>query len=574
MLRTIGVISISLLVSFCSFTQNDSLRVVIDEKTRKELSVIPPNCHHGHICCAAGCHCCTELHRDQEYDTLDIERFDDGSTRSIIQERHMWARSHEMSSMKYLFKDSTGKVTGKYFIPPSIVYFHSSESALGGTADGNAPNPSEQVVFDAEKIYHLINEKGEELAITDYTTSPLNDNLNRVSIFLNGIRIDGIMNAEGQLLHRGFGYSYISDFNGDAFAHVTETSGASNLINRQGELLLKESFVEMEDLTHGFIKVHDSHGWRLLDANGRKLNNMAFDDIGRYSDGMFWVRKKSNYGFLNTEGKLVAKVKYERTWPFSSNRAAVSLRDKWGFIDKTGKVVIPIQYDDICMFGDGLAGVATGTNPNTDVWNLIDSMGNLVTKQVFDEIHPFNGGYAVVSKKPYGQGIIDTSGNIVVECKYDTENHNIYYPWEQTGTVLLVDYENSKNPKAIIWNLKTGESIRLKNASYGSRARITNKLEWLTHYIVSNKANEKGMVDFQGNELIEIIYDELYVLDATRALAIKGDKMYIYNFTDGTKELFVHGTLTQIPSKGYFRVKDIDGTNRGFDYDGNDINRL
>lgn len=574
MLRISGVISISFLVALSSFAQNDSLRVLLDEKTRSELTVVASDCNHSHTCCAAGCSCCTELYRDQVYDTVDIKRFDDGCTRYLIEERYTWAKTHEIASLKYLFEDGSGNITGKYFIPSSNVPFRSNELTRVRTTDEKVFNSSEQVVFDALKIYHLINEKGEALAFKEYIISPLNEYLNRVSIFPKGIRIDGIMNSEGQLLHRGFGYRQISDFNGNEYARVVETSGASNLINTKGELLLKKGFLKMEDLTHGYIKVKYPSGWRLLDANGRKLNNRTFDDIGRYSDGMFWVMKNRKRGFLNTDGKLVANIKYERIWPFSSGRAAVSLNDKWGFIDKMGEIVIPIQYDDMCMFGNGLTGVATGSDSNTDVWNLIDSMGNLVTQETFDEIHPFNGGYAVVSKGPYGHGIIDTSGKIIVECKYNIENHNIYYPWEQTGSVILLDYQNSEIPQVIIRNLETGESIRLKNSCYASRPRITNKLEWLPHYIVRNKANMKGMVDFQGNELIESVYDELYILDTTRALALKGNKMYIHNFSDGTKKLFVRGTLALVPSMGYFNVTDADGMNRGFDYDGNEIKSL
>lgn len=570
MLRIIGAISTFLLISLFGFAQDDSLRVEMDEELRFQLIPVPNDCAHGHICCEVGCNCCPELRRAQVYDTVDVTLFDNGSARYTIHERYRYARLHEMASVKYLFKDSAGRVTGTYFVPPPNYYFHTKQSTGEETIGEGRHNFWEQIVFDEHKIYHLINEKGAKLELTDYISDPLNEHLNRVSIFIKGFRIQGIMNSKGELLHRGFGYSWVSDFNGNFCTLVTETSGVSNLINTKGELLLKEGFLKMEDLTHGYVKVLNSNGWRLLDSTGHVLNRTSFDEIGRYSDGMFWVLKDNKHGFLNTNGKLVTNVKYEHIWPFSNGRAAVSLDDKWGFIDKTGKVVIPIQYDDVSMFGNGLAGVATGTDSNTDVWNLIDSMGNLVTEEVFDKIHPFNGGYAVVYRHPHGSGIIDTLGNIVVECKYAIENHNLYFPWKQNETVLLLDYNI---PKAIIKNLKTGESIRLKDITSGSRAQITNKLEWLPHYVVRNNSNKKGMVDLKGNTLIETVYDELYVLDESRALVWQGEKMFIYNFNDSTNKLFVHGTLTLVPSTGYFNVK-VGSIDRSFDYDGNEIRRF
>lgn len=563
MIKIIGGIAISFLVSVFGFGQNDSVVYLKNVDFPIRTAPMRANCNHGHSCCAAGCECCPELNQRQVYDTVDVTTFENGSTRYLISERYDYARSHETARIKYLFKDSSGKVTGKYF--------DTDEHTFKKTNDESVANDWEQIVFDADRIYFLIDERGNKLEITKYASYPLNEHLNRVSILVDGIRIQGIMNTEGKLLHRGFGYSWVSDFNGGFPAMVTETSGVKNLMNAKGELLLEHGYNQMEDLTHGYIKVPTSEGWKLLDSTGKKLNNTEFDDIGRYSDGMFWVRKKNTYGFLNTNGALVARIKYEQIWPFSNGRAAVSLNNKWGFIDKTGKLVIPIQYDDVSMFGDGRAGVATGTDGNTDIWNLIDSMGTLVTDQTFDEIYPFNGGYAVVYNHAFGSGIIDTSGNVVVSCKCSIENHNAYFPWEQNETILLVDYTNPKKPFATLRNLETGENIQMKDIVNGSRAQITNTLEWLPHYIVRSKSNEKGMIDAQGKTVIETAYDEIYVLDKSKALVSKGSKMYLYDFQNSTKKLFVDGTLELVPSTGYFKVKDVNGKSRYFDYNGNEI---
>lgn len=547
--------------------QGDSVKVLKNEVAR-EISPMSVNCFHSHDCCSFRCSCCRELQREQVYDTIDVAVFNDGSTRSTIHERYRIAKSNEIRPMKYLFKNNGNGIPRKYYVL-SNWYFSSDESGLKeGLNEAN--DRSKQLVFDEENVYHLIDKQGNILKIENYATYPLNEYLDRASVVVGGRRIQGLMNRDGELLLRGFGYSWIADFDGKGYTFLQGTNGKDYIVSEKGELLLEEGLHDAEDLGCGYIKVKSSRGCRLMNINGRILNQSSFDDIGRCSDGMFWVRKKERYGFLNGQGDLVAKTKYKRFWPFSNGRAAVEVNGRWGFIDKTGKLVIPCRYDNVSMFGNGLAGVAIGANSNYDSWQLIDSMGNRIMNREFSEIHPFNDGYAVVYKHKSGRGVIDTKGNIVVECKFGIDNHNIYFPWKNQ-TILLTDYENPKKPKIILRNLKTGNNIQLKGIRHGARAKITNKNVWTTDYVVRNDKNKRGLVDPEGNTLIEAEYDQLHVLDRSKALVWKGEDMYIYNYEEATRKLFIKGKLSLLPSTGFFVVEDKEGLPRYFDYDGKEM---
>ena len=93
--------------------------------------------------------------------------------------------------------------------------------------------------------------------------------------------------------------------------------------------------------------------------------------------------------------------------------AAVRLDDKWGYIDTTGKFVIEPKFQYAGSFRNGMARVET----NDKKWGYIDMTGKYL--QLYnDYVGEFQNGFATFHKNEK-VGVIDTTGKIIIEPKYD-----------------------------------------------------------------------------------------------------------------------------------------------------------
>ena len=132
-------------------------------------------------------------------------------------------------------------------------------------------------------------------------------------------------------------------------------------------------------------------------------------------------------GFLNTKtGDVVIDAKandYEKAWVFSDGLAAVMKDGKVGFVDANNKLVIPFRFDysDKCimyeigyLFHDGYCVM---TNKDGK-FGLIDISGNWVVEPEYDEMWNAHktGNRIVVNDGKHG--VLDSCGNVVYPAEY------------------------------------------------------------------------------------------------------------------------------------------------------------
>ena len=138
---------------------------------------------------------------------------------------------------------------------------------------------------------------------------------------------------------------------------------------------------------------------------------------------------KRGYININT-GHIIIDAEandYRKAWVFSEGLAAVMKDGKIGFINANNEVVIPFQFDytDKCrMYDFGYLfhnGYCIMTNNDGDL-GLIDKSGNWVVEPSYDEIRsPQEWGYRViVNDGKYG--ILDSTCNAVYLVEYDNIN--------------------------------------------------------------------------------------------------------------------------------------------------------
>ena len=169
--------------------------------------------------------------------------------------------------------------------------------------------------------------------------------------------------------------------------------------------------------------------WRVYD---KQTGEYTTDKINWLSEvpendslAVYALPNKRGYINVNT-GRIVIDAEandYRKAWVFSDGLAAVMKDDKIGFINANNEVVIPFQFDytDKCRMWDfGYVfhnGYCAMTNADGDL-GLIDKSGNWVVEPAYDEIWaPHESGYRIIVDNSK-HGVLDSKGNVIYPAEY------------------------------------------------------------------------------------------------------------------------------------------------------------
>ena len=221
-------------------------------------------------------------------------------------------------------------------------------------------------------------------------------------------------------------------------------------------------------------------------------------------------------GFINTKtGDIVINAKsndYEKAWVFSEGLAAVMKDGKVGFVDANNKLVIPFRFDysDKCrtyeigyLFHDGYCVM---TNKDGK-FGLIDISGNWVVEPEYDELWNAceNGNRIVVNDGEHG--VLDSCFKVLYSTEY------FYIDVLSDGFVLTkdgkkwqVDLEgNVVNPF-----LFEGSNYIEYPISYSDNNGVEYALSNYMEYYVNN--NSGIMNRITGKPITPALYDDVYMM--------------------------------------------------------------
>ncbi len=144
----------------------------------------------------------------------------------------------------------------------------------------------------------------------------------------------------------------------------------------------------------------------------------AISDAYACSEGLLAFRTADcKMGYIDTAGKTAIAPVFEYAESFSEGLAPAAVpRGKLGYIDTTGKYAIKPRFDAAQGFSDGLALVRIG-----DTAGYIDKTGrmvDLVLSPALTPVSSFKEGVAWVEDQNGQRGLIDRTGRLVIDCRY------------------------------------------------------------------------------------------------------------------------------------------------------------
>jgi len=225
--------------------------------------------------------------------------------------------------------------------------------------------------------------------------------------------------------------------------HVFETNigGEIRLVNHIGEPLMNYTKGDYYNSDEQGVLIKDENALKYFDNYGDfGFSVLGYDSIGLTDNKFLPVLKDGAYGFIDFNGKLRIANRYTAVKLFSDGYAAVQIGDNWGYVNDEEYLKIQPYYDFASNFRSGVAVVSQNSK-----YGLIDKSGEVVIEIRYDSIVEQGDYYLLKEKSKWG--IASASGSIMRYPTYTSihiiedfillERYNQYELIDKSGTSVL-----------------------------------------------------------------------------------------------------------------------------------------
>ena len=314
--------------------------------------------------------------------------------------------------------------------------------------------------------------------------------------------------------------------------------GISKETSVQYPLIATPSNTEWIDLvivSDGNYCIFDGDKYGFIAENGDEITPCIYDIAYPFNEGLACVCKDGKYGYIDLNGEVALPFEYDRATPFVEGLAYFSIGDTYGFMDKTGTPTLYFECDSISSFQEGLAYFSIDGR-----YGYVDQSGQIAIKAIFDDAGYFKDGLANVMKDGR-YGVINRDGKFIIAAEYDlikiygsfiiTQSEGQYACFDITGKELL----------------EQGQADEIYTT-------------WRDEYAYFIQEGKMGLIDENGNILIEPIYDWILLPESEQNfLIVRDNELYgIIDLHGEVREPIAYSYI-DCTNDGIFRLTDSDG---------------
>ena len=216
------------------------------------------------------------------------------------------------------------------------------------------------------------------------------------------------------------------------------------------------------------LRSFSDNKWRVYNKKNQEYTTDKINWVSEApeTDSLVVYALSGKRGYINiNSGCIVINAKendYRKAWVFSDGLAAVMKDGKIGFINAQNEVVIPFQFDytDKC--------------------------------RMYNFAYIFHGGYCAMPNADGDLGLIDKSGNWVIEPSYD----EVWAPHKSGYRVVIKDDK---------YGILDSNCDVVYPAEYGY-------IDIISDGFILTKEGREWQVDFEGNTIQPFMYDNTYYL--------------------------------------------------------------
>ncbi len=286
------------------------------------------------------------------------------------------------------------------------------------------------------------------------------------------------------------------------------------------------------------LKFSEKGKYGLIDFEGKVIVKAVYDSIESfdYNEGLLLVKKEDKYGVININGAVVIKEKYDKIESDGYYEGGVGYKKsgyitgikegskmKYGYINSDRKQLLKEEFEQVARISakgqKGNVYIVAFKNGKAGLYKNKD----IIIKHEYEDIAYEKNNNCLILQKDSKQGIVDLNGKTIIPIKYD----NIYisgkYINAQTGSnVDIFKYPNNEkiqldnvvglnqtlNEKYTIAITKDEKYIILDNDNKKLESNEYKYLEYIyNNYFIAYKNDKFGVVDSDGNNIVEFKYD-------------------------------------------------------------------
>ena len=339
---------------------------------------------------------------------------------------------------------------------------------------------------------------------------------------------------EGGNLAIDLKFEWVEDFqDGIAMAGIAE---GTTYIDKSGKEIIRERLDDGFAFSNGFAIVEKDGLYGIINRLGQFVLVPSYDDIGENSEGLFYVEKDGRYGYVNELGYEIIPLKYADALDFHMGVAVVTNdTDKKALINIRGEEITAFEYDWIESFSSFDLPARYRVN---EQFGLIDRGGIVLTDTVYRALGEFNDGY-ILAASADRYGFLNNKGDTVVQFRYTfskqalaeskfAAGHAKVYQGSKVG---IIDSTGKKVFPAIFEDVGLYQGVRIPVKKRRKWGYADLEIDLVIPYDYSlaenfrdsvaivSKGEFYGIIDTNGTEVIDIVYEDLSWVDDTLLLA-------------------------------------------------------
>lgn len=352
----------------------------------------------------------------------------------------------------------------------------------------------------------------------------------------------------------------------------------------------------------------------VIDSLGNVILPPIYDEIYDY-DSTFLMTKNKKYSFLSRNSNVPKDtiVEYDK-YKFLSSEPyyfAVQLDSEWGIVNSSGKLILSLSFQDISLsptynYTDTSKFISIVRNNKIGLLNFSlnelfptefttiriihenknyffivgkdEKLGiynaelNLIAPFKYDRISLTMGKNAFIVEENEKYGVLDFKGNVIVESEYDMitavgnntytihkdNKYGIYdINFNEIYPLILDDnlHFYSKGIKYPFYIIKKGDKFGVYNSEKQTILEAKYFRLFFNQskpYFVVTFEGKKGILDENFKEIIQLNYEQVYILNAEIGLYAVGErgKMGVINSEGEVVIPFEYDKITRCNTKG------------------------
>ena len=287
-------------------------------------------------------------------------------------------------------------------------------------------------------------------------------------------------------------------------------------VNTKGDIVISDDFDYADQFSDGLAAAGKDGKYGYIDTNGNVVIEFKFDYTRSFNGSSIApARIGKQFGYIDKSGTFVIKPQFDTAYPVVNGiaRAADAMMTKSGryeytryIVNEKTREVIEVDYDIVDDFGEnGLAPVCKFSK-----WGYINTKGEEVIKCQFREAGEFTNGIAPVIMRDKSCAYIDENGEIVMQFEDFTKLGSFH-----NGLAWFADkndkvgYINEKGEIVIEPQFELYLNVIREDIFTQERFYAGGNFYDDGYAIVETSNYKQGVIDMNGNYVLEPIYDNI-----------------------------------------------------------------